>query len=178
VGKWYRVTKTIKGHQYIYEQQTYRDGKSVRTRNRYVGPAGSRGSTTTGSGGQSAVTTTSAGLLRGAGDFAKAILNQFDAKRWGIAAAAQLGLSIPKKRSRKRRTKQVTTTTRRRYAARRNRKTTWFIKDHNQKRAIGDIDGKRKIFLGVIDGKKYFSIGRQSKYWEQRPPADEVWDYE
>ena len=31
---WYRVVKTIKGHQYLYEQQTYREGGRVRTRNR------------------------------------------------------------------------------------------------------------------------------------------------
>jgi hypothetical protein len=34
MGTWYRVVKTIKGHQYIYEQQTFREGGRVRTRNR------------------------------------------------------------------------------------------------------------------------------------------------
>ena len=36
---WYRVVKTIKGHRYIYEQRTWREGKHVRTESRYVGPA-------------------------------------------------------------------------------------------------------------------------------------------
>jgi hypothetical protein len=36
---WYRVIKTIKGHRYIYEQRTWREGKKVRTKSRYVGPA-------------------------------------------------------------------------------------------------------------------------------------------
>lgn len=35
---WYRVVKTIKGHRYIYEQRTWREGKKVRTESRYVGP--------------------------------------------------------------------------------------------------------------------------------------------
>ncbi len=33
---WYRVVKTIKGHRYIYEQRTWREGKHVRTESRYV----------------------------------------------------------------------------------------------------------------------------------------------
>jgi hypothetical protein len=36
---WYRVVKTIKGHRYIYEQRTWREGKHVRTESRYIGPA-------------------------------------------------------------------------------------------------------------------------------------------
>jgi antirestriction protein ArdC len=36
---WYRVVKTIKGHQYIYEQRTWREGKRVRTESRYIGSA-------------------------------------------------------------------------------------------------------------------------------------------
>jgi hypothetical protein len=36
---WYRVIKTIKGHRYIYEQRTWREGKKVRTESRYIGPA-------------------------------------------------------------------------------------------------------------------------------------------
>ena len=36
---WYRVVKTIKGHRYIYEQRTWREGKRVRTESRYVGTA-------------------------------------------------------------------------------------------------------------------------------------------
>lgn len=33
----YRVIKTIKGRQYIYEQSTYREGGKVRTRSSYIG---------------------------------------------------------------------------------------------------------------------------------------------
>ena len=40
--EWYRVVKTINGRKYIYEQKTYRQGKQVRTLNRYIGPAGAR----------------------------------------------------------------------------------------------------------------------------------------
>ena len=41
---WYRVIKTIKGHRYLYEQRTWREGKHVRTERRYIGPAdGSEG---------------------------------------------------------------------------------------------------------------------------------------
>src|SRR3954447_23780814 len=36
---WYRVVKTIKGHRYIYEQRTWREGKKVRTESRYIGRA-------------------------------------------------------------------------------------------------------------------------------------------
>jgi hypothetical protein len=36
---WYQVTKTIKGHRYIYLQRTWREGKHVRTESRYIGPA-------------------------------------------------------------------------------------------------------------------------------------------
>ena len=39
MGAWYRVIKIIKGHRYVYEQRTRREGKHVRTENRYVGPA-------------------------------------------------------------------------------------------------------------------------------------------
>lgn len=39
MGAWYRVIKIIKGHRYVYEQRTQRNGKHVRTENRYVGPA-------------------------------------------------------------------------------------------------------------------------------------------
>jgi hypothetical protein len=39
--EWYRVVKTINGRKYLYEQKTYREGKRVRTLNRYVGPANS-----------------------------------------------------------------------------------------------------------------------------------------
>jgi hypothetical protein len=40
MGSWYRVVKTIKGHRYLYEQRTWREGKHVRTQSRYVGRAG------------------------------------------------------------------------------------------------------------------------------------------
>ncbi len=36
---WYKVVKTIKGHRYVYEQRTWREGRHVRTESRYVGPA-------------------------------------------------------------------------------------------------------------------------------------------
>jgi len=39
--KWYRVTKTIKGRRYHYLQRTFRVGNSVKTENKYIGPAGS-----------------------------------------------------------------------------------------------------------------------------------------
>jgi len=54
---WYRVVKTIKGHQYLYEQQTYREGQHVRTRNRYIGRAGGDGGKTATSPAQPGVTT-------------------------------------------------------------------------------------------------------------------------
>lgn len=40
MGAWYRVTKTIGGRHYHYWQQTDRVGKSVKTLNKYIGPAG------------------------------------------------------------------------------------------------------------------------------------------
>ena len=39
-------------------------------------------------------------------------------------------------------------------------KLTWHIKDYDKKRAIGDRNFKKKIFLGYLDGKKHYSIGR------------------
>ena len=38
---WYKVTKRINGRFYDYWQRTYRVGKSVKTENKYIGPAGS-----------------------------------------------------------------------------------------------------------------------------------------
>src|SRR4051794_29384135 len=35
---WYRVIKTVKGHRYLYEQRSWREGKHVRTESRYLGP--------------------------------------------------------------------------------------------------------------------------------------------
>lgn len=45
MGSWYRVTKTISGRKYDYWQRTYRVGKSVKTKNKYIGPSdgGARG---------------------------------------------------------------------------------------------------------------------------------------
>ena len=57
------------------------------------------------------------------------------------------------------------------------RRTNWHIKDYDKKRATGE-DFKKQVFLGYINGKKHFSIGRASVYFDQRPPEDEVWDYE
>ena len=54
MGNWYRVVKTIKGHHYVYLQQTYREGNRVRTRNRYLGPAGSETAASGSAGGKSA----------------------------------------------------------------------------------------------------------------------------
>src|SRR5262245_58291450 len=39
MGNWYKVTKRINGRSYHYWQRTYRVGKSVKTENRYIGPA-------------------------------------------------------------------------------------------------------------------------------------------
>lgn len=36
---WYTVTKTINGRKYLYLQMTYREGRKVRTKNKYLGPA-------------------------------------------------------------------------------------------------------------------------------------------
>ena len=57
-------------------------------------------------------------------------------------------------------------------------KLTWHIKDYDKKRAIGDKNFRKKIFLGFLNGKKHYSIGRGSIYFSQRQPKDEVWDYE
>jgi hypothetical protein len=39
MGNWYKVTKRINGRLYDYWQRTYRVGKSVKTENKYIGPA-------------------------------------------------------------------------------------------------------------------------------------------
>lgn len=39
-GPWYRVVKTLRGKQYVYDQTTRREGKHIRTLNRYIGPVG------------------------------------------------------------------------------------------------------------------------------------------
>jgi ADP-Ribosyltransferase in polyvalent proteins len=36
--EWYKVIKTIKGRRYHYLQRTHRQGKHVRTENKYIGP--------------------------------------------------------------------------------------------------------------------------------------------
>src|SRR3954466_1196904 len=95
MGNWYRVVKTIKGHRYVYLQQTYREGSRVRTRNRYLGPAGGDlgggGSVASGDSASFVVTTTS--IAAGAASFGKAILDQFGGfDVWGHAALAQLGM--------------------------------------------------------------------------------------
>jgi hypothetical protein len=176
MGNWYRVTKTIKGHQYHYEQRTYREGKHVRTLNRYIGSVSAQGSSA-GSMGESAVTTTGTGILRGVASFGGEMLKQVDIKQWGVDASAQLGLMKPpakKKTAKKRR--RVTTTTQAK--TKKTSKKTWFRKNYEDYRAIGDVLGKRKIFLGYIEGKKYYSVGKQSKYWNETAPEDEVWDFE
>src|SRR3954452_6242558 len=101
---WYRVVKTIKGHQYIYEQQTYREGGHVRTRNRYIGPASGGEIAKRTRTAKSDVTTTS--ILGVLGSFGKAILTQFDLGRWGAVVSSQIGLS---------KAKPVTTTKKRRW---------------------------------------------------------------
>jgi hypothetical protein len=90
---WYRVVKTIKGRQYAYEQQTYREGGRVRTRNRYLGPVGGDKAGGSGAGGLLKATTTPTTFSwRGLASFGKAMLDQFDVGRWGLEAASQLGL--------------------------------------------------------------------------------------
>jgi antirestriction protein ArdC len=82
MGNWYRVVKTIKGHRYLYDQQTYREGEHVRTLNRYIGRADEVRS------GRPSVTTTA--LFSSPGDFARAVASQFDAPRWGEDLRQQL----------------------------------------------------------------------------------------
>jgi hypothetical protein len=95
MGDWYRVVKTIKGHSYLYEQQTYREAGRVRTRNRYIGPAGGDTAGVSLPGGQSAVTTPS--VVRGGTSFGKAMLDQFGGvEEWGRAAIDQLGMADAK----------------------------------------------------------------------------------
>ena len=72
---WYRVIKTIKGHRYVYDQQTYREGGQVRTLNRYIGRADDAG----GSSGSADSAQANAQLFRNAGDFGRAMVEQFDA---------------------------------------------------------------------------------------------------
>jgi hypothetical protein len=46
-----------------------------------------------------------------------------------------------------------------------------YIKDYKKKFATGERFIK-KVFIGYWKGKKYFSIGRGSKYFNQYPPKD------
>src|SRR4051794_23926781 len=71
---WYRVVKTIKGHRYIYEQRTWREGKHVRTESRYIGPAEaiSRGTTTTDISEELEPLAAEAGKYKSAEEFVKA----------------------------------------------------------------------------------------------------------
>jgi hypothetical protein len=41
-------------------------------------------------------------------------------------------------------------------------KITWHIKNYGAKRATGDRF-RRKVFLGYLNGKKHYSIGKGSK---------------
>jgi hypothetical protein len=146
MGTWYRVIKTIKGHHYIYEQQTFREGGRVRTRNRYLGPAGEDrgiGSSSSGDNAPMAVTTTTIG--KGVTSFGKAMLDQIGGiDVWGQEALAQLGMADAKaKRVR------VVTTTRRRHT--------------------------QKIFIGEKDGKKYYLIIEGTEDEQQTVPIGEVW---
>jgi hypothetical protein len=122
---WYRVTKTIKGHQYLYEQQTYREGGRVRTRNRYMGPASGGRASKSAKAAKPSVTTTS--ILGVLGSFGKAVLTQFDVGRWGAVVSSQLGLT---------KAKRVTTT----------KKHRWHRK------LIGQHKGKRYFAISK-DGK-------------------------
>ena len=75
---WYRVVKTIKGHRYLYDQQTYREGGQVRTLNRYIGRADDMGA----SSGASHSAHANTPLFHNAGDFGRAMAAQFDAPKW------------------------------------------------------------------------------------------------
>ena len=85
----YRVVKTIKGHRYLYDQQTYREGGQVHTLNRYIGRADSGGTRLQEAGEALGVVTTTP-LFNSPGDFARAVASQFDAPRWGEVAREQL----------------------------------------------------------------------------------------
>src|SRR4051794_3703551 len=112
MGNWYRVVKTIKGHRYVYLQQTYREGNHVRTRNRYLGPAGGENvASRSASGGKPEPAGGSSGIasavVGGLAERGKEAARQFDAPRWGSDAAGQLGLSGAKGKAKR---KRVTTT--------------------------------------------------------------------
>jgi hypothetical protein len=123
---WYRVTKTIKGHQYLYEQQTYRENGRVRTRNRYIGPVAAEGASS--GGGAALFSVTTMLVLRGLGGFGEAMLKQFDLNRWIGDVTSQLGLTT---------NKSVTTTKHRR----------------RKKILLGYRDGKK--YFAIAKGSKY-----------------------
>jgi hypothetical protein len=106
---WYRVVKTIKGHKYLYEQQTYREGGRVLTRNPYLGRADGDGGKSAANPGHLSLPATP--LFTDPSDFGRALASQFDAPAWGRDAQQQvLGGKTPKQR-RKRRPQQTVTTT-------------------------------------------------------------------
>src|SRR3954471_13856482 len=88
MGNWYRVVKTIKGHRYVYLQQTYREGNRVRTRNHYLGPAGSETAVSGRAGGNSepagAPSGIASALVGGLAGFGKEAVRQFDAPGGGL----------------------------------------------------------------------------------------------
>jgi hypothetical protein len=153
MGNWYRVVKTIKGHRYVYEQQTYREGSHVRTRNRYLGPAGSHEGSSSSLKGESEPSGQPAGiasaLIGGLADFGKAAIQQFDVPRWGTDAATQLGLTGAGATRTK---KTVTTTTHRK---RQRRVTvTETLYDPEDVSPAGRIKtaATEKVFARIPDG--------------------------
>jgi hypothetical protein len=53
----------------------------------------------------------------------------------------------------------------------------WQIRNYRNKRATGNEFTKKK-FLGFLNGKRHYSVGRGSQFFTQRAPEGEVWDYE
>jgi len=144
MGGWYRVVKTIKGHQYLYEQQTFPEGGQVRTRNRCVGKAGSGDTVSSQTGSQKGTGVTTTPLFTDPADFARAMATQFDAAQWGRYAGAQLTGQRSKRTRRSKTRKPVTTHTKSK-----NRTSKQF----RQRRATGD-DFRKKLFLGYDNGNK------------------------
>jgi hypothetical protein len=52
-------------------------------------------------------------------------------------------------------------------------KLNWHIKNYDSKRAIGDRF-RRKVFLVYLNGKKHYSIGKCSKYFDELPPKNDA----
>jgi hypothetical protein len=153
MSNWYHVVKTIKGHRYVYLQQTYREGVHVRTRNRYLGPAGGETGASGSSGGKSKPAGMPSGIaaavVGGLAELGKGAAKQFDAARWGTDAAAQIGLvnapAYPKK-------KRVTTTKRRRATQQTTGKAPFF--DTQDLSPSGGIQtgAVEKVFARIPDG--------------------------